>query len=68
MEYESLVVGVVVMENGGNLFDESATTVRLVDEGAGRFVELKSFHGIVAIDPEEWPVLKDAIEKMIAMC
>ena len=68
MEYESLVVGVVVMEKGGDLFDETATTVRLVDEGAGRFVELKSFNGIVAIDPEEWLVLKDAIEKMIAMC
>ena len=68
MEYESLVVGVVVMEKGGNLFDETAKSVLIVDEGAGRFVTLRSSGGIVAIDPEEWPVLKDSIEKMIAMC
>lgn len=56
------------------LFSEHATTVEIVDESGGEFVVVSQDcpdHGCVgrvAINPEEWPVLRDAIHRMIADC
>lgn len=46
---------------------EQATEIEIVDEGAGEFVKLyqdaSNVNGTVAITPEEWPTLSQAIEK-----
>ena len=49
---------------------EQATEIEIVDEGAGDFVTLyqdtSTKNGLVAITPEEWPTLKNAIEAALA--
>ena len=55
------------------IFSELATTVTIVDESADEeFVEVgQSGHislGKIAINPNEWPALREAIDMMIAQC
>lgn len=52
---------------------ESATFVSISDEGGGDFVEVSQtpsdrLNQIIAIDPDEWPMLRRAIDQMIAAC
>jgi hypothetical protein len=49
-----------------------ATTIEIADEAAGEFVKVTSqtdnvdHHESVLISPEEWPLVKDSIDKLIA--
>ena len=54
-------------------FSEMAFTVRIVDEAAGEFVQVQSLSGVptpntIAVDKDEWPALRDAIEYMVSQC
>ena len=46
--------------------------VTIVDEAAGEFVEVsqsgRADLGKIAINPEEWPELRDAIQRMVNSC
>ena len=67
-DYETLIGSLIVVPKGEPIFSEQATVVRLQDEAAGLFVEVQQMHrngGLIAIDPEEWPALSDAIDRMI---
>lgn len=68
MPYEVLTHSLIVVPEGDPIYSETATTVRLVDEAAGMFVEVEQ-HGRdvdkIAIDPEEWPAIRDAIDRMM---
>jgi hypothetical protein len=49
------------------------TTVRIDDEGGGEFVVLEQENDTgpvhrIAIDPAEWPILKQAIEMALEQC
>jgi len=54
------------------LFHESATSIEIVDEAAGEFLEVRQcnedYEGTIKIDVHEWPTLKAAIDKMIKEC
>jgi hypothetical protein len=54
----------------GDALSEQATEIEIIDEGAGEFVTIyqdpSTTNGLVAITPEEWPSLKDAIEAAFA--
>lgn len=65
-EYRPIVTQVTIVPAGQTLNDERATRVDLCDEGAGAFVTVEQDNGMVRIDPEEWPALRDAIETMMA--
>lgn len=39
-----------------------------VDDSAGDFVEVRQQIGKIAINHEEWPILREAIDRMIAEC
>lgn len=49
-----------------------ATTVAICDEAAGEFVEVTQHGrvdiGKIQINPEEWPSLREAIDRMIKAC
>lgn len=68
---ESRITSMVVKSEGQPLFSEESFEVRVVDDGGGEFVEvccrLRRYEKI-AINPEEWPVLRDAIDKMVEEC
>jgi hypothetical protein len=73
MELEIRTMALVVLSVGDKTFCEAATKVEIDDEAGGEFV-IVSQDGApregnaVAISPEEWPVLREAIDRMIAEC
>ena len=54
------------------LFSEMFTTVEIVDEAAGEFVEVLQDGGPgigkIQINPEEWPMLRAAINRLVKQC
>ena len=65
-DVRSLEIG--VMPKGEPTFSERTTRIRIEDEAGGEFVKIVQGDGRIAIDPDEWPVLRDAIEHMIGQC
>ena len=67
--YHIQPLSVIVKSVDQPIFSELATTVTRVDEGAGMFVEVEQSGrtdlGKIAIDPAEWPVLRQAIDEML---
>jgi hypothetical protein len=72
MTYEMLVSALTVKPIDEPIYSERATTVRIDDEAAGPFVVVEQHGrddiGKITIDIEEWPVLKNAIDRMIELC
>ena len=70
--YETRTTALTVAPVGEPTFSEMATTVEICDEAAGEFVEVKQRArvdiGKIQIYPEEWPALRDAIDRMVAEC
>ena len=54
------------------IFSEMVTTISIGDEAAGEFViveqNAREDMGKIAIDPVEWPSIRDAIEQAISQC
>ena len=69
----AVITQVTVLARDRWMYDESATTVRIDDEGDGPFI-------VVAQDPDtkdeqairmnvdEWPTIRMAIDRMVAEC
>ena len=60
-----------VAPKGSEIYTERATTVTIQDESGGEFVEVEQHgngRGKIAIDPEEWPALRSAIDTLIGEC
>lgn len=72
MKYESRITRITVAPEKEPLFSELATTITIDDEAAGEFVVVEQNHsaasGKIAINPEEWPALREAIDRMIKEC
>ncbi len=71
-KYETRITRLTLVVRSEALFDERSTDIELTDEAAGEFVVVtqKSGHNkvqpqTISIDPDEWPVLRDAIEFMV---
>ena len=59
-----MIVGV----KGEQIFDDSVTEIEIVDEAAGEFLEISQDEQKLRFDAEEWPHVRDAIEKMFKLC
>lgn len=71
MEYETRTSKIVVTRKGEPIFEEFATSIEIVDEAAGEYVEVSQFadsYGKIAICKEEWPTIRAAINKMLKQC
>ena len=58
-----------LFERDNNTLGETAMRIRIVDHGAGEFVELHSSCGgesLVSIDAAEWPNLRATIDMVVA--
>lgn len=66
------VTQLVVVPDGEPLFSEMATTVQIADEAGGEYVEVsqegRTDLGKIAINPEEWPALRAAINRLVRQC
>jgi hypothetical protein len=68
-EMETRTTRLTVAPKDEPIFSEQAILVEIVDEAAGEYVTVTALHGgPVSINPEEWPALRDAIDRMIADC
>lgn len=72
MSMETRITSLIVLPEGEALFSERASVVRIEDEAGGEYVvvsqESVPGRGNIAINPEEWPALRDAIDRMVKEC
>jgi hypothetical protein len=59
-----------IAPEGESVFSERGYTVEIDDAGGGEFVAVTDGQGPVKIEinPPDWPVLRDAIDRMIKEC
>ena len=62
-----------VAPDGQPIYSEQAFTVTIDDEAGGEFVLIRSNletlpSGTISVSPDEWPALREAIERMISEC
>lgn len=66
------VTRLLVVPQGEPMYSEMTTTVEIDDEVGGEFVvvsqEGREDIGKITINPEEWPVLRAAINRMVKAC
>ena len=71
MKYETRIMKVAVGPANVDSYSELITTVEVVDEAGGEFVEVRQQtdnERFIRIDKNEWPEMKAAIETMIGYC
>ena len=72
MDYEIRTLAVLVASKDHPTFSEYATEIKIVDEVDGEFLEVsqcaRADLGKIAISPQDWPILRDAIDQMIKQC
>ena len=72
MDYETRTLSILVAPKDQPTFSEYATEIKIVDEAAGEFLEVsqtgRTDLGKIWIGPEEWPTLRDAIDRMMKEC
>lgn len=74
MKYETRMLSMIVVPEGEAVFHEAATVIKIDDEAGGEFVVVSqdanpdAKNGEVCIEPEAWPQIRDAIDKMISEC
>lgn len=68
MTHHTLVNSLVILPKGDSLFSERAIIVGMEDDAGGPYVVVKQERGEIALDPEEWPLVREAIERMLRSC
>lgn len=71
-KYRTRVTRLLVVPEGQPAYSEQATTVEIDDECGGEYVvisqEGRTDLGKIAINPEEWPALRAAINRLVNLC
>ena len=73
-KFDLRIVKLVIAPKGEPLFSEAATSVEIDDEAAGEFVKVTQQDGSmnvsksITIDPDEWPLIRDAVNAMVGRC
>ena len=72
MKYGTYSSALIVKPTTEPIFSEMATTIGIEDEAGGCFVVVSQEGGEgigkIHIDREEWPQIRDAVEKMFTIC
>jgi hypothetical protein len=72
MTYEIRTLSLYVAPKDQPVYSELGTTITIVDEAAGEFVEVsqsgRTDLGKIAISPREWPAVREAIDTAIGNC
>ena len=68
MKLTTRIKSLILTPPGDPIFSERAIEVSIDDEAAGEFVkihqEIDGKKGVIGVDHEEWPALKDAVERI----
>jgi len=69
MEYEAIYTRITVKPVKDPIFSERLTHIEIEDEAAGCFVEIRqAVDGPIQIDDCDWPLIRDAVDTMMAEC
>lgn len=72
MKLTTRITQAFVLPEGQPLYSESATEISITDESAGEFVVIsqagRDGMGKIAISPEEWPAIREQVDRMISDC
>lgn len=71
MKHECRITRYTIAPVDEPIFSEMATHIEIEDEASGEFVVIgqcneHSKDGKIAIDHEEWPIIRDTVEKLMA--
>lgn len=69
-KFTQRITQVTVAAEFATVISETATRITIEDEAAGEMVSVEQPDrgAKVLVSPEEWPQIRDAIDKMIAAC
>lgn len=71
-DYETRATSWHVLPKGKGILDELVTTISIDDESGGEFVTVAQMampdSRKVGFTPEEWPVIRSAIDHAISQC
>lgn len=67
---KTITTAITVLPAGEDILSEMATIISIDDMGGGPYVTVSQTGrtGRFAVSPEEWPAIRDAIEKMLETC
>jgi hypothetical protein len=72
MKFTSHVTEITIIPEGEPIFDERGYTLSIKDEAAGPFITIRDNvetpAQCVEIDPDAWPHIKNAADKLIKIC
>ena len=72
MTYRTITTQRRVIPAGKTLDDEGVTIIGIDDEGGGAFVTVRQEEQLnaneIRIDPDEWPAVRAAINRMVREC
>lgn len=68
MTQSTRVTRLHVLPEGEPLFSEQAFTVEIDDEAGGEFVVVSDCDGKIRLSAEEWPALREAIDRIVKEC
>ena len=67
MEYKTTITQVTIHKSDDNpVFGESATRIKLEDEGAGRYLVIEQDESSIRLDPEELDLIIAEAKKLMA--
>lgn len=69
--YITRTTQLTVLPQDQEVFSELATHISIDDESAGEFVRVKQdgrTDNSIAINPDEWPAVREAIDRMVNEC
>ena len=72
MTYRTILGQLLVLPDGKAMGDEGVTIIGMDNEGGGAFVTVRQEEQLnaneIRIDPEEWPAVRAAINRMVREC
>ena len=72
MTYHTITTQRRVIPEGKDFCDEAVTIIGMDDEGGGAFVTIRQESAmdgdIIRIDPDEWPAVRAAVNRMVREC
>lgn len=71
--YQTRIVKLAVVPEGEPIYALGVTDVEIIDESGGEFVKVSQEPDggttqAILIDPDEWPAIRAAINRMVGMC
>lgn len=67
---KSRVTQIIVLPEDEPIFSEKGYTISIRDEAAGEYIEIEDHQeeSKISINPEEWPEIRAAINRMVKKC